>query len=109
MGKLCSQPPGYSRPYIVLPSYMHVAIFLFPSYLRLVLHVSCVLSIQILLDYLHSHWQPWLKRDIQSILDEPAIAAVRGVPYISIHVRRGDKLIREAKAHDVKVLFGMRR
>ena len=61
-----------------------------------------------MLDYLHSHWQPWLKRDIQSILDEPATAAVREVPYIGMHVRRGDKL-REAEAHDVKVVLGMRR
>ena len=71
--------------------------------------MSCLRSfcwlfrIQVVLDYLHSHWQPWLKRDIQSILDEPAPAAVLEVPYISLHVRRGDKLTTD-KAHDVKVL-----
>ena len=71
--------------------------------------MSCLRSfcwlfrIQVVLDYLHSHWQPWLKRDIQSILDEPAPAAVLEVPYISLHVRRGDKLKTDT-AHDVKVL-----
>ncbi|CAM9139363.1 unnamed protein product [Ascophyllum nodosum] len=40
-------------------------------------------------------------RDMQSIIDEPAIATVRDGPYVSIHVRRGDKLIKEAKAHQV--------
>ena len=88
---------------------MHVLDFLFSSCLFFVFYVSLILSIQILLDHLHSHWQPWLKRDIQSILVEPAIAAVREVPYISIHVRRGDKLIHEAEARDVKVLLDMKR
>ena len=58
---------------------------------------------QDILDYLHSHWQPWVKRDIKTILDERTIAAVRDGPYVGIHVRRGDKLIREAKSHGVQV------
>ncbi|CAM9141048.1 unnamed protein product, partial [Ascophyllum nodosum] len=59
------------------------------------------------LNYLHSHWQPWIMRDMQSILDEPAITTVRDGPYISIHVRRGDKLVKEAKAHQVQEYLRM--
>lgn len=59
--------------------------------------------LQILLRYLHSHRQFWVKRDTRAILDEPEVAGVRDFPYLGIHVRRGDKLIDEAEAQDVQV------
>lgn len=58
---------------------------------------------QVLLDYLHSHRQPWLKRDIELVLEEPEIAPVWKEAYVGMHVRRGDKLVREARRHEVEV------
>ena len=58
---------------------------------------------QALLDYLHSHRQPWLKRDIELVLEEPEIAPVWKEAYVGIHVRRGDKLVHEARRHEVEV------
>ncbi|CAM9127186.1 unnamed protein product, partial [Ectocarpus sp. 4 AP-2014] len=44
-----------------------------------------------LLDHLQSHLQPWFKRDVQHVLDEPGTAAVRNGTYLSMHIRRTDK------------------
>ena len=52
---------------------------------------------------MHSHWQAWVKRDIQSILNEPAITTLKDGPFIGIHVRRGDKIGTEAKSYEVQV------
>eukprot|EP00903_Cladosiphon_okamuranus_P007636 g7405.t1 len=46
-----------------------------------------------LYDYMHSHLQPWFKADVQAILDEPDIAALRQGKYVGMHIRRTDKLI----------------
>ncbi|CAN0115382.1 unnamed protein product [Ascophyllum nodosum] len=54
------------------------------------------------LDYFHSHWQPWVKRDIQAILDGPTIAPVRDGPYVGIHVRRSDKINAGGQKHEVQ-------
>ena len=66
-------------------------------------------NLQILLNYIHSHRQSWVKRDIHAILDEPEVAGVRDFPYLGIHIRRGDKAVTEAKPHDVQVKLGTRK
>lgn len=53
--------------------------------------------------FMDSHRQPWVKRDIDSVLSEASIAAVREGTFIGLHVRRGDKLLREAKRVEVEV------
>ncbi|CAM9383799.1 unnamed protein product [Ectocarpus sp. 6 AP-2014] len=40
---------------------------------------------------LHTHIQPWFKADVQAILDEPDIAAMRSGKYVGLHIRRTDK------------------
>ncbi|CAM9879742.1 unnamed protein product [Ectocarpus sp. 8 AP-2014] len=40
---------------------------------------------------LHTHIQPWFKADVQAILDEPGIAAMRSGKYVGLHIRRTDK------------------
>ncbi|CAN0285974.1 unnamed protein product, partial [Ectocarpus fasciculatus] len=46
---------------------------------------------------------PWFKEDIDSILQERDVDSVRSGRYVAIHVRRGDKLKREAKKTEVEV------
>eukprot|EP00903_Cladosiphon_okamuranus_P007625 g7394.t1 len=46
-----------------------------------------------LYDFIYSHAQPWFKADVQAILDEPDIAALREGKYVGMHIRRTDKLI----------------
>lgn len=58
---------------------------------------------QRLYDYLHSNVQPWFKADVQAILDEPDVAAVREGKYVGMHIRRGDKEL-EVKHTETKVL-----
>lgn len=41
---------------------------------------------------MHSHVQPWFKADVEAILDEPDIAAVREGKYVGMHIRRTDKI-----------------
>ncbi|CAN0323174.1 unnamed protein product [Ectocarpus sp. 12 AP-2014] len=45
-----------------------------------------------LYEYLLSNLQPWCKADVQAILDEPEIAALRSGHYVSMHIRRTDKI-----------------
>lgn len=58
---------------------------------------------QAVLQYFHSYRQPWLKRDIISIIEEDEITELRSGPFISMHVRRGDKLVHEAKRYETEV------
>lgn len=53
--------------------------------------VSYRCSMQMLYGYLQSFRQPWFEADIQGVLDEPPIAALRRQPYVSMHIRRADK------------------
>lgn len=56
------------------------------------------------IDYIHSFLQPWVKHDMRLMLREPDIAAVRAGKYISMHVRRTDKLVyNEAKKTETVV------
>ena len=68
-----------------------------------VVHLTMFPRKQALLGYLHSHRQPWLKKDIERVLGESEIAPVRAGAYIGIHVRRGDKLLHEARRHETEV------
>ncbi|CAM9265482.1 unnamed protein product [Ectocarpus sp. 13 AM-2016] len=56
-----------------------------------------------LLGYVNSNMQPWFKEDTDSILLENDVVSVRSGRYVAIHVRRGDKLIREASRTEVEV------
>lgn len=49
-----------------------------------------------------SNRQPWVKRDIDKVLAEPRVANVRGGKFVGLHVRRGDKLRREAKRIEIE-------
>ena len=75
--------------------------------MRFVYHTCWDIYYQVVLDYFHSHWQPWVKRDIQAILDGPTIAPVRDGPYVGIHVRRSDKIGAGGETHDVQVLTAL--
>eukprot|EP00903_Cladosiphon_okamuranus_P007629 g7398.t1 len=57
-----------------------------------------------LYDYLNSHVQPWFKDDVQAILDEPDVAAVREGKYVGMHIRRGDKEL-EVQHTETKAYF----
>ncbi|CAM9810846.1 unnamed protein product, partial [Ascophyllum nodosum] len=63
----------------------------------------------VLLDYLSSHRQTWLKRDIKRVLEKQEIGQVRDEAYVGMHVRRGDKLLHEAERHETEVSFEKRR
>lgn len=64
---------------------------------------------QKLYDYMYSHVQPWFKADIQAILDEPDIAALRRGRYIGMHIRRTDKLIYDgAKLTPTEVWYALK-
>ncbi|CAM9858440.1 unnamed protein product, partial [Ectocarpus sp. 12 AP-2014] len=56
-----------------------------------------------LLGYLYSNVQPWFREDTDFILRESEVASVRSGRYIAIHVRRGDKLLKEASRTEVPV------
>ncbi|CAM9337185.1 unnamed protein product [Ectocarpus sp. 13 AM-2016] len=56
-----------------------------------------------LLGYVYSNMQPWFKEDTDSILRESDVVSLRSGRYIAIHVRRGDKLIKEASRTEVEV------
>lgn len=49
------------------------------------------------------NFQPWFKKDIQVLLLEPRIVAVGDAAYVGIHIRRGDKLVKEATKHGPRV------
>ncbi|CAM9261508.1 unnamed protein product, partial [Hapterophycus canaliculatus] len=55
------------------------------------------------LDFMYSHAQPWFQNDIQAILREDNISSLRQEKFVAIHVRRGDKLRREASRVEVWV------
>lgn len=57
---------------------------------------------------LDSHRQPWLNRDIHQLLAEERNAAVRGGNFVGLHVRRGDKVAREAKLVEVEASMSTR-
>ena len=44
-----------------------------------------------LYEHLTAYFQPWFKADVEAILAEPDIAAVRAGKYVSMHIRRTDK------------------
>ncbi|CAM9367933.1 unnamed protein product, partial [Ectocarpus sp. 8 AP-2014] len=52
---------------------------------------------------LYSNVQPWFREDTDSILRESDVASVRSGRYIAIHVRRGDKFLKEAFRTEVPV------
>ncbi|CAM9795718.1 unnamed protein product [Ectocarpus fasciculatus] len=59
-----------------------------------------------LYEYLLSNLQPWCKADVQAILDEPEIAALRSGKYVSMHIRRTDKItIDQAKFTTTETYF----
>lgn len=62
------------------------------------------LAFQRLFDYLHSHLQPWFRADVEAILNEPDLVAVGEGEYVSMHIRRGDKLLREATKTKTEVI-----
>ncbi|CAN0322239.1 unnamed protein product, partial [Hapterophycus canaliculatus] len=51
----------------------------------------------------YSNLQPWFKADMRTILDEDTLVSVRDGSYVAIHVRRGDKLKKEAQKVEVEV------
>ncbi|CAN0252203.1 unnamed protein product, partial [Scytosiphon promiscuus] len=55
-----------------------------------------------LANFIYSHLQPWFEADIRAIVEEDMIRPVRTGKYVAIHVRRGDKLRREAKKVEVE-------
>ena len=44
---------------------------------------------------------PWVRKDVNFVIHAEKV--VEGLPFLGMHVRRGDKLVDEAKAVDVKV------
>ncbi|CAN0221093.1 unnamed protein product [Scytosiphon promiscuus] len=66
--------------------------------------VDMLKALATLYSFLQSFRQPWFKADIQAVLDEPPLAALRRQPYVSMHIRRADK-IREAKPTKTTVYF----
>lgn len=58
-------------------------------------------------EYLWSHLTPWVKDDMRKVTDADAVAALHNVPFVGIHIRRGDKITQhEAKFYDVEVSCG---
>ncbi|CAM9886103.1 unnamed protein product [Scytosiphon promiscuus] len=55
-----------------------------------------------LVNFIYSHLQPWFEADIRAIIEEDKLLSVRNGKYVAIHVRRGDKLIKEAKKVEVE-------
>ena len=49
--------------------------------------------------YLWSHMTPWLQADIDLVARAPDTDVFDNSPFLAVHVRRGDKLVREAKMH----------
>lgn len=59
---------------------------------------------QVMADYLWSQLTPWIKDDIKNVTCADAVAAVNNVPFVGIHVRRGDKVKRhEAEYYEAEV------
>ncbi|CAM9358386.1 unnamed protein product [Scytosiphon promiscuus] len=56
-----------------------------------------------IVDFIYSHMQPWFEEDINAILRERTIATLREENFVAIHVRRGDKLRKEASRVEVSV------
>jgi len=42
---------------------------------------------------------PWLQADIDLVARAPDTDVFDNSPFLAVHVRRGDKLVREAKMH----------
>lgn len=59
---------------------------------------------QVLAHFLEQYRQPWLSDDIQTILRSEEVEAVRQVPFLALHVRRTDKLEREAQKVETEVI-----
>ena len=57
--------------------------------------------IQVLANYLWSYMTPWLRNDVNFVTH--AHKVVERSPFLGMHVRRGDKVVHEATAIDVKV------
>ena len=57
--------------------------------------------IQVMAKYLWSYMTPWFRNDIHFVTH--AEKAIEGSSFLGMHVRRGDKLVHEAKAVAVKV------
>lgn len=57
---------------------------------------------------LDSNRQPWVKRDIDELLAEESNAAVRRGDFLGLHIRRGDKVVREASLVEVEVSWPTR-
>lgn len=64
-------------------------------------YTYCPILIQVLAKYLWNHMTPWLRNDVNFVTH--AEEAFEGSPFLGLHVRRGDKIGREATAVDVKV------
>ena len=61
----------------------------------------CLVMVQVMAKYLWSNMTPWFRNDVDFVTH--AKEAVEGSPFFGLHVRRGDKLIREAEAVPVEV------
>lgn len=64
-------------------------------------YTYCPILIQVLAKYLWNHMTPWLRSDVNFVTH--AEKAFEGSPFLGLHVRRGDKIVHEATAIDVKV------
>ncbi|CAM9831289.1 unnamed protein product, partial [Sphacelaria rigidula] len=51
--------------------------------------------LQLFTKHLWNHMQPWLRRDIDSVLNSPETMAVSRAPFVALHIRRGDKIEKE--------------
>eukprot|EP00903_Cladosiphon_okamuranus_P005843 g5784.t1 len=49
--------------------------------------------------YLWSNMTPWLKADIDIVARAPKSRVFETSPFLALHVRRGDKILREAQLH----------
>ena len=67
------------------------------------LHEQCHVSQQVMTEYLWSYMTPWLQADINVVTHTPHTDVFENSPFLALHVRRGDKLIREAKMHFCEV------
>ena len=56
---------------------------------------------QVMAKYLWSYMTPWVRNDVNFVIHTQKV--VEGLPFLGMHVRRGDKLADEAKATGVKV------
>ena len=56
------------------------------------LHIDHKGALSVMAKYLWSHMTPWLRRDVDLVKNK-----FQKSPYLGMHIRRGDKLIHEAK------------